>query len=224
MRQQQQRSRNRNRGRKSTNPLSKNFESNGPDVKIRGNANHIAEKYSVLARDAQTSGDTVMAENYFQHAEHYFRIVAIAQQNNPQANTPNNVQNNVSGNRPAGEGARNAPKNKSGDNKGDGPQPELNEVPAEVTLKPENATPIQTQSTQPDDNSDNDDGSRNRRNGRRPASNRRTSRVSTKKDDASTDVKSGKSAGNLSKDGASLPSGLVGKPEVGENTSGASEE
>src|SRR6188768_886839 len=77
------RQRSRNGGRKHVNPLSRNFESNGPDVKVRGNAAHIAEKYLQLARDAQSSGDSVMAENYLQHAEHYFRIVAAAQ---PQQN------------------------------------------------------------------------------------------------------------------------------------------
>lgn len=74
-----QRGRNNNGGRKHMNPLSRNFESNGPDVKVRGNAAHIAEKYLQLARDAQTSGDPVLAENYLQHAEHYYRIVAAAQ-------------------------------------------------------------------------------------------------------------------------------------------------
>jgi hypothetical protein len=74
------RQRSRNGGRKHVNPLSRNFESNGPDVKVRGNAAHIAEKYLQLARDAQSSGDSVMAENYLQHAEHYFRIVTSAQQ------------------------------------------------------------------------------------------------------------------------------------------------
>lgn len=73
------RQRSRNGGRKHVNPLSRNFESTGPDVKVRGNAAHIAEKYLQLARDAQSSGDSVMAENYLQHAEHYFRIVASAQ-------------------------------------------------------------------------------------------------------------------------------------------------
>ena len=75
-----QRGRNNNGGRKHVNPLSRNFESNGPDVKVRGNAAHVAEKYLQLARDAQSSGDPVLAENYLQHAEHYFRIVAAAQQ------------------------------------------------------------------------------------------------------------------------------------------------
>jgi hypothetical protein len=78
--QNKNRQRNRNGGRKHVNPLSRNFESNGPDVKVRGNAAHVAEKYMQLARDAQSSGDSVMAENYLQHAEHYFRIVSSAQQ------------------------------------------------------------------------------------------------------------------------------------------------
>jgi hypothetical protein len=71
--------RGRNRG-KGPNPLSRSYESNGPDVKVRGNASHIAEKYVQLARDAQSSGDPILAESYLQHAEHYFRLVAAAQQ------------------------------------------------------------------------------------------------------------------------------------------------
>src|SRR6478752_10497662 len=80
--QNKNRQRSRNGGRKHVNPLSRNYESNGPDVKVRGNAAHVAEKYMQLARDAQSSGDPVLAENYLQHAEHYFRIVAAAQPQN----------------------------------------------------------------------------------------------------------------------------------------------
>ena len=79
MRQSHQKSRSRGRNRKPQNPMSRNYESNGPDVKIRGNAGHIADKYSSLARDALSCADTVMSENYFQHAEHYNRIIASAQ-------------------------------------------------------------------------------------------------------------------------------------------------
>jgi hypothetical protein len=75
-----QNKRMRGRNRKGQNPLTRIYESNGPDVKIRGTANHVAEKYVQLARDAQTSGDPVGAENYFQHAEHYFRMIAAAQE------------------------------------------------------------------------------------------------------------------------------------------------
>jgi hypothetical protein len=76
VRQGQQNRRGRGRNRKGGhNPLSRSFESNGPDVKIRGTPAHIAEKYLSLARDAQSSGDPVLAENYLQHAEHYNRII-----------------------------------------------------------------------------------------------------------------------------------------------------
>lgn len=72
--------RSRGRNRKGPNPLTRSYESNGPDVKVRGTASHVAEKYSTLARDAQVSGDMISAENFLQHAEHYYRIVAAAQQ------------------------------------------------------------------------------------------------------------------------------------------------
>lgn len=80
MRQGQQNRRGRGRGgRKAPNPLVRNYESSGPDVKIRGTAAQIAEKYSTLARDAMSSGDIVAAESYLQHAEHYNRIIMAAQ-------------------------------------------------------------------------------------------------------------------------------------------------
>ncbi len=79
---------NNNNNRRNQNPMTRVFESNGPDIKIRGTASHIAEKYVQLARDARTSSDPVAAENYYQHAEHYFRLIAAAQeqfrQNQPQ--------------------------------------------------------------------------------------------------------------------------------------------
>jgi hypothetical protein len=74
------RGRNRKGGHHHQNPLSRMYESSGPDVKIRGTASHVAEKYLQLARDAQSSGDPISAENYYQHAEHYFRLIAAAQE------------------------------------------------------------------------------------------------------------------------------------------------
>jgi len=60
------------------------FESNGPDgVKVRGNSQTVYERYQQLARDAFTSGDRVLAENYLQHAEHYFRLLRTLQPNRP---------------------------------------------------------------------------------------------------------------------------------------------
>ncbi|MBV8840189.1 MAG: DUF4167 domain-containing protein [Alphaproteobacteria bacterium] len=75
-----------NNNRRNHNPLTRVYESNGPDVKIRGTANHVAEKYLQLARDAQSSGDPIAAENYLQHAEHYFRMIAAAQEQFRQQN------------------------------------------------------------------------------------------------------------------------------------------
>ena len=61
------------------------FDSNGPDVRIRGNAYQVCEKYQALARDATSSGDRVMAENYLQHAEHYHRIILSMNEAHAQA-------------------------------------------------------------------------------------------------------------------------------------------
>jgi hypothetical protein len=96
---QNKRMRGRNNHRKNHNPMARVFESNGPDVKIRGNPSHIADKYIQLARDAQASGDPIAAENYYQHAEHYFRVIASAQeqfrQNNPHFARPDNETSNA---------------------------------------------------------------------------------------------------------------------------------
>src|SRR3954454_4373239 len=77
---QNKRMRGRNPCRKGPNPLTRSYESNGPDVKVRGTAQHIAEKYLQLARDAQASGDPVAGESYLQHAEHYLRLIDAAQE------------------------------------------------------------------------------------------------------------------------------------------------
>lgn len=69
-----QRNRNNN-GRRNNNQRTQVFDSNGPDVRIRGTAHQVAEKYLALAKDAASSGDRIVAENYYQHAEHYIRII-----------------------------------------------------------------------------------------------------------------------------------------------------
>ena len=131
---------NNNNNRKGPNPLNRNYESNGPDVKIRGSAQQIAEKYATLARDAMSSGDRVMAENYLQHAEHYNRIIAAAQAQMPIQNFQQNREDFddeldeerddfESGN--AGEGQQPA-------SHGSGPQPVIEGTPAEVALNAEN--------------------------------------------------------------------------------------
>ena len=89
MRQGQQYRRGGGRDRKPQNALARHYESNGPDVKLRGTAAQIAEKYLSLARDALALGDMVAAESYFQHAEHYNRIIMAAQS---QMGVPNSHQ------------------------------------------------------------------------------------------------------------------------------------
>jgi hypothetical protein len=63
---------------------SQTFDSNGPDVRVRGTAHQIFERYIVLAREAATSGDRIAAENFYQHAEHYFRIESANRDRNSQ--------------------------------------------------------------------------------------------------------------------------------------------
>jgi hypothetical protein len=84
---------------------NRTYDSNGPEVKIRGSASHVYEKYLQLARDANSSGDRVMAENYLQHAEHYYRIVAAtaAQQAQYQAQQAAQAAANGQQQRPPGD-------------------------------------------------------------------------------------------------------------------------
>ncbi|CAA7616958.1 DUF4167 domain-containing protein [Magnetospirillum sp. UT-4] len=65
------------------------FDSNGPEGRIRGNAHQVMEKYLALARDASSQGDRVAAENFYQHAEHYFRLINAYNQNNGQRRPQN---------------------------------------------------------------------------------------------------------------------------------------
>jgi hypothetical protein len=71
-------------GGKPQQNANRAFDSNGPDnIKVRGHAQHVFEKYQQLARDATSSGDRVLAENFLQHAEHYFRVLRTLQPNRP---------------------------------------------------------------------------------------------------------------------------------------------
>jgi hypothetical protein len=76
--QNSKRSRGRGPGRRNNVPARhQTFDSNGPSVRIRGSANQVHEKYLTMARDAASAGDRIAAENYLQHAEHYFRIINV---------------------------------------------------------------------------------------------------------------------------------------------------
>jgi hypothetical protein len=137
-----------NNNRKGSNPLTRTYDSSGPDVKIRGTAQHIAEKYAQLARDAQSSGDRVVAENYLQHAEHYNRIIASAQaqmqerfqreerqdfnDRDDDSDGDDSQQTEVVAEKRASEPSFD----------GSGPQPVIEGTPAEVSLGEE--TPVET--------------------------------------------------------------------------------
>jgi hypothetical protein len=109
---QNKRSRGRNGGGGGGGPRHDNrprlphriqtFDSNGPSVKIRGNAYQVFERYVALAREAQAGGDRVAAENFYQHAEHYFRVMnALGEgqgQGPPRPTTPADLEMGVGGN------------------------------------------------------------------------------------------------------------------------------
>ena len=103
-------------GRRPNQPgRNTNFDSNGPEGRIRGNASQVIEKYQSLGRDALLAGDRIAAENFFQHAEHYFRLMnanggeAKAKQtsgaprgnNQEEADAGNGANNDSNENRPA---------------------------------------------------------------------------------------------------------------------------
>jgi hypothetical protein len=129
---------NSNNNRKGPNPLTRSYESNGPDVKIRGTAQQVAEKYTTLARDAHSSGDRVMAENYLQHAEHYNRIIATAQaaqmaaqQQQQQRDGGDNSDDNDDDTNDRNDRFQSHDDQRQHGN-GSGPQPVIDGVPAEV--------------------------------------------------------------------------------------------
>ncbi len=70
---------NRNRSNTGGNVVNRVFDSSGPEGKVRGTPQQIIDKYTQLARDAQLSNDRVATENFFQHAEHYLRLLSHAQ-------------------------------------------------------------------------------------------------------------------------------------------------
>ena len=84
MKRQRGRNRGGGGGGKPQQNANRAFDSNGPEgIKVRGNAQHVFEKYQQLARDASAAGDRVLAENYLQHAEHYFRLLRAIQPQRP---------------------------------------------------------------------------------------------------------------------------------------------
>jgi hypothetical protein len=120
-------------------PLNRNhvFDSNGPDIRIRGTSQQLFEKYLQLGRDATSGGDRVTAEAYFQHAEHYFRILnamnQAAQQNQQGGQQQNGPQDGHRRNHQRGDSI-----SSNDDGGGQGYEPEEAEVrPAGLGDQPE---------------------------------------------------------------------------------------
>ena len=115
-----------NNGGGGFNP-NRTFDFSGPEIKIRGAASHVYEKYLQLARDANSGGDRVMAENYLQHAEHYYRIMTAQQAQLAQYQAQQAAQNggqNPHGQLPQGNGQPQQPQSS-------GPSFSLSEGPSE---------------------------------------------------------------------------------------------
>jgi len=107
--------RSRGRGpRKPHNPSRpQNFDSPGPDVRVRGNTYQVMEKYLALARDASLAGDRIAMENYLQHAEHYYRTI----NSNGDANRPRPpMRNDGQGGADGGQGGNSQSGTSQGDN------------------------------------------------------------------------------------------------------------
>ena len=121
-------------------PLNRNhvFDSSGPDLRIRGTAQQLFEKYLQLGRDATGSGDRVMAESYFQYAEHYFRIVSAINQASQQSQPQQHYQGQ------GGQGGQPHPQNQQG-NQQNGPRRQANEdyQPEDDQQQPYNDQPGQ---------------------------------------------------------------------------------
>lgn len=105
-------------GRKHLPLRLQTFDSNGPSVKIRGNAYQVFEKYITLAREATLSGDRIAAENFYQHAEHYFRIINADGGPQPQSMQRGGDSEFEGGGSDSGDG-------RNGQNDGSGDQPDV---------------------------------------------------------------------------------------------------
>ena len=124
------RPRGRSSGRRNAPARHQTFDSNGPSVRVRGNAHQVYEKYLAMARDAHSSGDRIMEENYHQHADHYFRI----------------INSEPAENRNAGQAQRNG--NGAATDTPPGSEPQPPQVESEIVTK----TPVAGEDTDPASN------------------------------------------------------------------------
>ena len=120
--------------RKQHVPLkSQTFDSAGPDVRVRGNAHQVFERYISMARDATASGDRISAENFYQHAEHYYRI--MSETTDPQSNGQGGHHRQRGNGRSQGDNrnqAQNGEAPAAGDNAGTKASPEKASQPEET--------------------------------------------------------------------------------------------
>ena len=117
----------RSRGNGKRHPSSRTFESNSPDAKVRGTAQQVLDKYLSLARNSISIGDRIAAEGYFQHAEHYYRILHAndgprqsSRGGGPEQQAPSGEGPKPEATRPAGGNGGQEPQTLPGE----GPQPD----------------------------------------------------------------------------------------------------
>ena len=137
-------------------PLNRNhvFDSSGPEMRVRGTAQQLYDKYQQLARDASSNGDRVTGEAYYQHAEHYFRIISAINLAQGVQNPPNGQQQNAGQER--GFGGQNP-----GHNGGEHRRESQNDVPEGGETRPQQEFRGETRDNR--DNRDNRDHRENRR-------------------------------------------------------------
>lgn len=132
MRSSKSRSRNKgNRNRSNMgNVVNRVFDSSGPEGKVRGTPQQIIDKYNQLARDAQLSGDRVATENFQQHAEHYLRLLSVAQKEQDARREEHERQNRERQAERDRERAQRQERESAGGDPGGGEQPDMIEVSA----------------------------------------------------------------------------------------------
>jgi len=125
----QRRGRSRGNGKRQPQGKNRNFESSGPEAKVRGSAQQVLDKYLAMARDAMSSGDRIAAEGYLQHAEHYYRIL------NDQPQESKGGQNRNRDQRQSGQeqsGQEQSGQEQSGQEQSGQEQPGQRQAPAEA--------------------------------------------------------------------------------------------
>ena len=134
MNMKRQRGRNNGRNKPHMPVRVQTFDSSGPEVRIRGNAYQVLEKYLAMARDATAAGDRIAAENFYQHAEHYYRVInANAESRQQHQQYQQHPQQYAQGGQPMQGGMPQDPRmaggQEAGQEQGDpgaGPQPLMN--------------------------------------------------------------------------------------------------